>query len=61
MSELTRGSGALNDLLGYLDSVESKLAADVVLPDLAQAEELQDEVSGRISELEAELEATRKK
>ena len=51
MSEITKSSGALNDLLGYLDSVESALAADVVMPDLGGAEELQDEVSGRIADL----------
>jgi 5-azacytidine-induced protein 1 len=61
MTDRLRGSGTLNDLLGYLDSVETTLASDFVLPDLSQAAELHEEVNSRIAELEATLTQAREK
>ena len=34
-----RDSATLNDLLGYLDSVESEMTKEIIIPDLTQAEE----------------------
>jgi 5-azacytidine-induced protein 1 len=61
MTDILRSSGTLNDLLGYLDSVETTLASDFVLPDLSQAAELHEEVNSRISELESTLAEARQK
>lgn len=56
-----RDSGTLNDLLGYLDSVQSKSVNDFVLPDLSQAQEVHSEIVNKMDELESTIEASRKK
>ena len=58
---MSRDSATFDDLLGYLDSVETEMTKDIVLPDLSQAEELHQEVSNRISELETTVQATKQR
>ena len=58
---MSRDSATFDDLLGYLDSVETEMTKDIVLPDLSQAEELHQEVSNRITELESTVQATKQR
>jgi 5-azacytidine-induced protein 1 len=63
-----RGAGTLDDLFGYLDSVESEMTKELVLPDLSQVEDLHEEVrevkstistlQQREEEMKRELEAS---
>jgi len=55
MNDSFRNSTTLDELLGYLDSVESTVAQDFVLPDLSHAQELQEEVARKITDLEFKL------
>jgi 5-azacytidine-induced protein 1 len=61
MTGIPRVNPPLNELLSYLDSVESTLASDFVLPDLKDAEMLHEQVYSRISELEATLAETQRR
>ena len=62
MSEnFLRQSGTLNELLGYLDSVESTVPSDFVLPDLSQAQELHSEFVQKIDELSSTLDDTKQR
>ena len=55
MSDIFGNSTAFDDLLGYLDSVESTVANDFILPDLSQAHELHEEVNNKIEDLETKI------
>lgn len=50
----------IDDLMGYLDTIESNMAQNFVMPDLTQAQELHEEVSHRISYLESTIEKSKK-
>ncbi|OHT13053.1 hypothetical protein TRFO_03473 [Tritrichomonas foetus] len=58
-SRKSKNSETLDDLLGYLDAVESNMTQEIKIPDLSQAEELHNEVSNRISSLENTIEEAR--
>ena len=59
--DFLRQSHTLNDLLGYLDSVESTVPSDFVLPDLSQAQELHTEFVQKIDEMSATLDETKQR
>lgn len=59
--DFLRSSNTLTDLLGYLDSVETTVASDFVLPDISQATNIHREFSNKISDLESSLQDAKKK